>query len=52
VILLVLAVSIKLDVTTSSGAVGVARYKHLDTSPRLLAVDLSQQLLPGAFEHV
>lgn len=29
----------------------MARYKHIDTSPRLLAVDLSQQLLPGTFEH-
>lgn len=29
----------------------MARYKHIDTSPRLLVVDLSQQLLPGTFEH-
>lgn len=29
----------------------MARYKHIDTSPRLLAVDLSQQLLSGTFEH-
>jgi transposase len=29
----------------------MARYKHIDTSPRLLAVDLAQQLLPGTFEH-
>ena len=29
----------------------MARYKHIDTSPRLLAVDLSKQLLPGSFEH-
>ena len=29
----------------------MARYKHIDTSPRLLAVDLSRQLLPGTFEH-
>jgi transposase len=34
------------------GWVGMARYKHIDTSPRLLAVDFSQQLLPGTFEHV
>ena len=29
----------------------MARYKHIDTSPRLLPVDLSRQLLPGTFEH-
>ena len=29
----------------------MARYKHIDTSPRLLPVDLAQQLLPGTFEH-
>jgi len=29
----------------------MARYKHIDTSPRFLAVDLSKQLLPGTFEH-
>ena len=29
----------------------MARYKHIDTSPRLLPVDLEQQLLPGTFEH-
>ena len=29
----------------------MARYKHIDTHPRLLAVDLSRQLLPGTFEH-
>jgi hypothetical protein len=29
----------------------MARYKHIDTGPRLLAVDLSRQLLPGTFEH-
>ena len=29
----------------------MARYKYIDTSPRLLPVDLSQQLLPGTFEH-
>jgi transposase len=27
------------------------RYKQIDTSPRLLPVDLSRQLLPGSFEH-
>jgi len=30
---------------------GVARYKHIDTSPRFLAVDLERQLLPGSFEY-
>ena len=29
----------------------MARYKHIDTSPRFLPVDLSQQLIPGTFEH-
>ena len=29
----------------------MGRYKHIDTSPRLLPVDLAQQLLPGTFEH-
>ena len=29
----------------------MARYKHIDTSPRFIAVDLQQQLLPGSFEH-
>ena len=29
----------------------MAHYKHIDTSPRLLAVDLKRQLLPGTFEH-
>ena len=29
----------------------MARYKHIDTSPRLLPVDLRRQLLPGTFEH-
>ena len=29
----------------------MARYKHIDTRPRFLAVDLSKQLLPGSFEH-
>ena len=29
----------------------MARYKHIDTSPRFLAGDLQQQLLPGTFEH-
>jgi transposase len=29
----------------------MARYKHVDTSPRSLPVDLAQQLLPGTFEH-
>jgi transposase len=29
----------------------MARYKHIDTSPRFLVVDLERQLLPGTFEH-
>ena len=29
----------------------MARYKHIDTSPRFLAVDLPRQLLPGTFEN-
>ena len=29
----------------------MARYKHIDTSPKFLPVDLSRQLLPGTFEH-
>ncbi|TNC95073.1 MAG: IS4 family transposase [Rhodocyclaceae bacterium] len=29
----------------------MARYKQIDTSPRLIAVDLERQLLPGTFEH-
>ena len=29
----------------------MARYKHIDTSPRFLAVDLPRQLLPGTIEN-
>lgn len=29
----------------------MARYKHIDTSPRFLAVDLQKQLLPGSLAH-
>ncbi len=29
----------------------MAKYKTIDTGPKLLPVDLSQQLLPGTFEH-
>jgi len=29
----------------------MARYKFIDTHPRLIAVDLLRQLLPGTFEH-
>ena len=29
----------------------MARFKHIDTSPRFLAIDLEQQLVPGTFEH-
>src|SRR5664279_2126794 len=29
----------------------MARYKYIDTNPKLLAVDLAQQLLPGTLEY-
>lgn len=29
----------------------MARYKHIDTQPRLVPIDLSRQFLPGTFEH-
>jgi len=29
----------------------MARYKHIDTSPRFIAVDLERQLHPDTFEH-
>ena len=29
----------------------MARYKYIDTNPKLLPVDLACQLLPGMFEH-
>lgn len=29
----------------------MARYKHIDTQPKLLPVDLAQQLHLGTFEH-
>jgi len=29
----------------------MACYKHIDTNPKFLAVDLAAQLLPGTFEH-
>lgn len=29
----------------------MARYKDVDSGMKLLAVDLSRQLLPGTFEH-
>ena len=29
----------------------MASYKHIDTSPRFIAVDLQRQLVPGTFEH-
>jgi hypothetical protein len=29
----------------------MARYKQIDTQPKLLPVDLLGQLLPGTFEH-
>lgn len=29
----------------------MARYKYIDTQPKLIPVDLTAQLLPGTFEH-
>jgi hypothetical protein len=29
----------------------MARYKHVDTNPRFLPIDLARQLLPGTLEH-
>ena len=29
----------------------MARYKHIDTSPKFIPVDLHRQLLPGTIEH-
>ncbi|MGH7710460.1 MAG: transposase, partial [Gemmatimonadaceae bacterium] len=29
----------------------MARYKHIDTNPKFLPVDLARPLLPGTFEH-
>ena len=29
----------------------MARYKYIDTQPKLIPVDLAAQLLPGTFEH-
>ena len=29
----------------------MARYKHIDTSPCFIPVDLERQLVPGTFEH-
>ena len=29
----------------------MARFKYIDTQPKLIPVDLAQQLLPGTFEH-
>ncbi len=29
----------------------MVRYKHIDTSPKFIPVDLRRQLLPGTFEH-
>ena len=29
----------------------MARYKHIDTNPRFIAVDLAKQLLPGSFAY-
>ena len=30
----------------------MARYKHIDTSPRFIAVDLQKQLLPDTIAHI
>jgi hypothetical protein len=43
--------NIKVEVRDDILEKTMARYKHIDTSPRFLAVDLQQQLLPGTFEH-
>lgn len=29
----------------------MARYKHIDTNPKFLPVDLARQLRPGTFEY-
>ena len=29
----------------------MARYKHIDTSPRFIAMDLDRQLLPGPLAY-
>lgn len=29
----------------------MARYKHIETSPRFVAIDPEWQLLPSTFEH-
>lgn len=34
-----------------SKSLHLARYKHIDTNPRFLAVDFHKQLLPGALAH-
>jgi hypothetical protein len=36
---------------SDSSANTMPRYKHIDTSPRFLAVDLEAQLLSRTFEH-
>jgi hypothetical protein len=35
----------------NTGGVRMARYKHIDTSPRFLPIDLARQLVPGTFEY-
>ena len=35
----------------ASSRPAMARYKHVDTQPTFLPVDLAAQLLPGTFEH-
>jgi hypothetical protein len=41
----------KIGPSTLHGQGAIARYKTIDTSPRFLPVNLSQQLLPATFEH-
>jgi transposase len=40
-----------LQCRSGSKGMGMARYKHVDMSPRLLPVDLQAQLVPGTFAH-
>jgi len=42
---------ILLQYICSSKGIGMARYKRVDMSPRLLPVDLEAQLIPGTFAH-
>jgi transposase len=40
-----------LECGRSGKGMGMARYKRVDMSPRLLPVDLEAQLVPGTFAH-